>query len=676
MKFCTNKKFWIVTLFILQIVLFYSVFYQYLHKMPYIQSDEALYIYQSYRILHNLARIYVTQRPVFTIFAILIIKVLKLPFVYNLLLTLNTVIYHLIFLCSLWYITRNLKLNRAVFLCTTSIVYAMPVFFSLSTCILGDVPVFSWIFLTTALLMSLFNPKYRKSKLFILGVVLALGFQTKPIFLFASLILIYSLTFVYLSRKILVSNLSDKIPFKEFMTSLSAFIIGFLPTLYLVYPKNLVSLIHELNYNNEMMGYYTVYNWIFNNVLWFPLAVFLVINLFVALIITSGFFSKVIQIIKEFINKTSKDFSVQGMKDYYLKLTESRISFFVLSFAVMVMYASFCVKAKDPRVFFFLIPIYVFLSVIAINSLFKKRELFNNLLIGILIYNIFCTGFLLYNKQISLFNLAFDIQQFKFINCDFELQGMPNYKNTRVLDIVDKIDEYNNAHEKLKNITVFLPHNATYNKTVFNAVSMFSSNLYGFLPGITKKIKAKQGFESAMFYHGSSYIGDYSAGGIPASFFTANFIVLVKNNYEGAYKGQVEIYNKVIAKKLSEQDPLFLEGLKPIYKTKNNNNEEIIVYKRFKTVQNQTFAKIVDAFTQYDKDNLFNVPFIYGALLVNPNLKNLREQMEKMSDPKFIKSVDYVYESQKNKGLTQYILSSWKSKCYYNKKTKTQSKIK
>jgi len=658
MKNFINKKLWILLLFILQIFLFYSLFYRYLHRLPFIQSDEAEYVYQGFSVFNNLFLLHYTPRPIFSIFSIIIMKIFNLPYVYGLLLTLNTVIYHIILLCSLWYITRNLKLPKTIFLCTVSIIYSLHLFFELSTVIYGDVPVLSWIFLTTALLFSLFNRKYRKLKLLFIGIVLALGVQTKPIFLFASVILIFSFLLIYISGNLLAAPQTVFKRCSKIVTNSLIVFLGFLPVLYFVLPVNLMRLIRELNYNNEKMEYWMVYHGLFNTVLWFPMTVFILFSLFIATILTVSFLGKFILIIKEFIDKITSDFSAQTIKDYYLKLTQNRVSFLVLSFIIMFLYISFFVQTKDGRTFLFLFPIFALLSVIAMYSLINETRVFNislrfkdvkksqffctlfdNLLIAILICNIFCTAGWFYTKQ-----------------------NNPDYKNTHILNLISKIDDYNDKHEKFKNLIIFLPHNAIYNNTVFNTVSMFSSDLYGFLPDIRKKIKSKQFFTSANYYHGSTYC----VGGIPERFFTANFVILVKNNYAGTFKGQAEIYNSVIAKKLSEQNPLFLEGLVPIYTTKNYSNEEIIVYKRAHTVKVESFAKIVDIFAQNDKYNMFNVPYMYQALLIKPDLKNLRDQMDKMSDIKFIKSVDYNYETSKNTGMIKRILADWRLKSRQN----------
>ena len=116
----------------------------------------------------------------------------------------------------------------------------------------------------------------------------------------------------------------------------------------------------------------------------------------------------------------------------------------------------------------------------------------------------------------------------------------------------------------------------------------------------------------------------------------------------------------MITKKLSENDPVFMDGLMPIYKTKNKLGQEIVLYKRYRYPTASNFAKIVEYLAENDKNNLWNVPFLYVALDINPNLTELKKQLKTMSNKNFLDSVSYNYGDIRKKYITQQILQKYK----------------
>jgi hypothetical protein len=208
---------------------------------------------------------------------------------------------------------------------------------------------------------------------------------------------------------------------------------------------------------------------------------------------------------------------------------------------------------------------------------------------------------------------------------------------------------------KAEPASVFIPHSSgKYNGSVFEDSRVISHESY-FQKDITSpNIEIPFKFISATFNYG----GWGSEGGIPRSFFTSEYILLIKDNLIGHLSGNTEIYNKLIAEYLSLEKPEFIDGLVKIYESQNRLGDRVIVYKRRNLPSADNFVKIVQSLTVKDLNNFWNVPFIYAALQINPQLLDLKRQFQQMSEINFSKEVRYHYGSPEQESKIQTLLKN------------------
>lgn len=616
-----------------------------------------------------------SNRPVFTWFNILIIQIASLGLNYRLLAFLNTISYQIILVAAFCYILKIVKIGNPLICIGISILYAMPVFFDISIGLLGDLACAAWVMLFSAFLVALSQPSLRIFKLISLGIVAALGFQTKPIFL---LYLVTSLTCFILARMVdlIFLNREQKIKsIREFLTLSIFFIVPFAIVLYFIFPKNLLNLISDLAYNNETLGYWVANVGIFNSYLWLLTVIFDQINILAVLICTLLVIWYFLIKISRFKNVNRK--SHLEKQNIYIQLasqiqeiTNYPLFSIVISFIIIVLYVSLKVNFKDARTLLFLLPIAAILLCQIISSVSKYSKL-NYRLVNILMGTILVCNFfnaLVWNPKLPensqiLFNSYLDLRDLKIKQKNAFASSVNSFKETYqslgIGEVIETLEKDCQPSCLNQGNLVFIPHGTfRYNDTTFSSFNLI--NKYSIYTN-NDSLK-KLNYISALFQYG----GWGHDGGIPKTFFTANYIVFIKNYFQkGTLAGDTEIYNQSIHEYLSQGKSEFVDGLEKIYEKTNRIGDTIVIYKRNKKPTAENFVKIVKTLTARDKNNLWNVPFIYAALKIQPDLSDLSQQLEEMS--KIVPLVKYNYGNPQQAAEIREIIGQRNENTYQKK---------
>ncbi|MBW4509774.1 MAG: hypothetical protein KME64_25155 [Scytonematopsis contorta HA4267-MV1] len=637
-------------IFFIQILLFIIYLFSYYisAETPLVVWDalsyylSAINIFQQNSLSEALNAIRNSDRPVFAWVSIFLIKLLELNLSYVFLSFINIVFYHIVLVASVCYLLKSVKANLLTILATISTFYSIPIFFNMSRELMGDIPTASWVMLFIAALVAIKKSAHRLLNAFFLGIIAAFGLQTKPIFIFCFVILTTCFVVVEFSRAIFL----NKIPFKKICSNalpvLIVSSISFCCCLYFIYPLKLSELIVALSYNNETLGYWVSATGIFNSWLWFPKAFFEEVNILPAFILSFIF---IVQLVKAPINSLiirEENNLLGSVRMYLKKILVGELFFINLSFIIFIIYVSLFVKSKDARVLFFLFPLFITLSLSIIDSVGKLSK-FNNkiamlLLVSILISNMINT--MSWSPAIlswipsKIFNSYLKIENGEISSKYPYVFKDITYENLKIPEVLDFLEK-DCQPECLKNPHfVFLPHSGwTMNDNVFSSFKPITTNI-----SIHNRFnKPPLFFLSGLFNYG----GWGYEGGIPRMFLNAHYILVVKNkDLIGDLKGNTEVYNRVLAKELSSETPEFMDGLAQVFEVKNKLGD-LIIYKRKKLPSPDNFVKIVQNLALKDPNNLWNVPFIYSALQINPQIPELKQQLEQM--PKLINTTKYRY---------------------------------
>ncbi len=608
--------------------------------------QDAISLYQKFTIdsLQN------TTRPIFSLFSLGLFRILSLPLNSVVLIICNAILFQAILLISIVWITRLLKQSFLTAILTASIIWTTPQFFELSSDLWGDIPNVAWVFLYTALLIFVNVSEFSVIGGLFLGVVAAFGFQIKPIFIFymvTSTGVFYICSFLSLWRNFLKLDFLLKVIANCGSTSLS-----FLTIIHFIFPKKLPQLIKDLNYNNEILGYWQAEKGIFNSWLWF-------INILgknftipvLILLLVAGIGAGILntQKIRSLI-KNWEETAWQNLRfDAYLQLC--------LTFLACLIYISFFVRSKDIRSVFFLFPLCILIGVTYIDKLlYRQRRLFKLLVIALVIFH-------------SLFILSWSKPDspFAFTNRFFNLETknlFTNIGNTKPIDTYEKLGieqsiTFLEGRRKNKEVlTVFVTHNSwRYNDNNFVSFYSLQKSIYPQSPPPDIGLW----FKSAPFNFG----GWGSDGGIPGSFFTSNYILTVPEHPYGAFNDRkIEIYNFLTQEALAKEQAEFMEGLTKVYAQQNANQETIAIYQRNRLPSPKSFVKIVSQYAAADPNNLFNVPFIYAALQIAPNLTELRLQLETMAKSEFLASIPYHFNNLQKEEKVKELLKMYPKKSF------------
>ncbi|MCS6959164.1 MAG: hypothetical protein RMK91_03865 [Pseudanabaenaceae cyanobacterium SKYGB_i_bin29] len=589
-------------------------------------------------------------RPVFSLFSVVILRLLALPLNSIILIITNALIYQGIFLASTLWLTKLLQHSWLTGIAIASIVWTTPQFLELSADLWGDIPTAAWVFLYTAVLVFTVSSEFSVVGGFFLGVVAAFGFQIKPIFIFYLVIstgTFYISSFVYAWRKFSELDFVLKV-----LASCGSALLSFLTVLQFIFPKKLPKLIADLQYNNEVLGYWQGQQGIYNTWLWFinVLGKNFTIPVVVLLLgVTIG--SVITTIIKLWQAIAKKDNNISILSgDGYSQLA--------LTFLVCLVYISFFVRSKDIRTVFFLFPLFILLGTICLDKLlFSKRRLFASIVLALVLLH---TGFMIsWSQPHSVFaftrKLFFNLAQQAFYT---------NFGSPRPIDTYEQIgvDRFiaflENHRDKNRNATVFVPHNSwRYNDALFSSFYHLQNSVYpnSSVPSVGIW------FRSAPANLGVAGID----GGIPKAFFSSDYVLTVPEHPYGAFKDpKAQIYNFFTQEALAQHKPEFMDGLTQIYSAKNSFDETIIIYRRDRLPSPTNFVKIVSQYVQADPNNLFNVPFICAALQIAPTATELRSQLQTMAQPEFLASVHYRFSDPKMEAKVRELLQNFPQKSF------------
>lgn len=673
------KPIWLLqvgkTIFAIQFLLFlfYLAAWSVTHETPVVYWDEFAYYLDAVKIFDSfnldlpginslIESLQHPVRPVFSWLAVVLLKLTGGTFNYQLNVAINTILYQLILAFSVFYVLKWLGSSPITIITALSTIWAMPVFCELSLVLMGDVAVAAWIILFTAGILAVKNKSHRLLKTFLLGIIAALGLQTKPIFLMYFVAMIVCLATLKLAEIIFLEGGGYKVAIRQILPVATVLTVTFLSLGYLFYPRGLRGLISELAYNNETLGYWVSQTGIFNSFLWFPTVVFNEISIIPAFILSLTLLSSLIYLLKNNLIGVNKKYG-NSIKYLLVTICYSRSSLLFLTFVLLVFYASFLINFKDSRTLFFLLPIFIYLSFYFLERLShnanpKTEVIYKFLIISILLINLNNTiawsnqlakiSFPSVNKYLDISNLRFDSE-----NPLLNYNKFATYEKLSILNVLEVIEKDCKPGCTEKNPTsVFIPHSSSrYNESVFESYRYLNHDFNKSFTLSDVDIPFK--FFNQIFNYG----GWGADGGIPKKLFTAKYIVLVKNYFQGHLSGNAEVYNKLVAKKMSADSPEFIDGLSKLSEIPNQLGDNIIVYKRQKLPSANNFVKIVQTLSESDPNNLWNVPFIYAALEINSQISELWQQLEQMSKLNIAK-VKYHYGSHEQEAKTKALLKN------------------
>lgn len=591
------------------------------------------------------------ERPLFSLPSIAILRSLSIHLNSVILIICNDLIYLAVFIGSVFWIVSLLNQSLLTPVLTLSIIWAVPQFYDLLIDLWGDVPTAAWVLLYTATLIFTVNRGFSVLGCLLLGLVAAIGLQVKPIFIFYLVIatgVIFFCTIINYWKKLLSLDFWLKIA-----ACCGCFLVSFLTVNHFIFPRKLFQLIADLKYNNEVLGYWQTQEGIYNTWLWFinvlgknftlPVVILLAIAVGIALTRSISKFYRVI---------LDREMSV--LKIIHLDI----YSHLVLVLLICIIYISLFVRSKEFRSVFFLFPLTILMGTIYIDKLLSnRRKLFA--VLTVFLVSLHLIFMIAWSKPNSIFSftrhLFFNLARKEFST---------NFAVTTPIDTYEKlgIDKsiafLESQRSGGKIATVFITHSSwRYNDAVFVAyyLSRHSFAPRSSFPDIGLR------FRTSAFNFGGWGVD----GGIPKIFFNSDYILTLPEHEYGAFKNRkIEVYNFSTKEALARQEPEFMDGLSKVYSQKNGVDETITIYRRDHLPSAANFVKIVSHYVKADPHNLFNVPFIYAALQIDPSLTELKSQLEVMAKPEFLASVHYRFRDGKIEAKVRDLLQSYPNKLF------------
>ena len=425
----------------IQGILFYFLLFKSFLKTPLIQTDQFTYVFDVSVFYNNfsLVALKTCERPIFSFLSAILLKISGIALTFSNICLTNTIFYHLMLILSLLYIGKKLNLSKLTIIMILSVIFSMPIFFDLSSVLMGDVAMAAWSILLIALFVSLNHADKNELKLILIGIITALGVQIKPICAFYSFIIIASYIIIQFAN---ISIPKRELSIKNSLLNSFCFLIGFLPLALLIYPNNLANLIHELYYNNEKMQYWKSFEGIFNSILWFPSVLLREISIIPALILSLFFCLKIYRVIKQFVsNKSSLEY-----------LLSKKYLFIMFGFFILLLYVCFLVQSKDARTFLFLIPIFILIAGIIMESQFtQKTKLYSGIIIFIVFVNLIntlCWSQKLPLRNVFITNNFIKLDSLKLENKRPGILDEHTYLDLGIPDILAMIDKYQLSFSK------------------------------------------------------------------------------------------------------------------------------------------------------------------------------------------------------------------------------------
>ena len=621
------------------------------------------------------------ERPVFSWPAVVLLELTGGTLNYRLLVLVNTAFYHLIMALSIFAILKSAKCKPLTVAAAISCVWAMPLYFDFSVVLYGDVALAAWVMLYSAALSKIQDPPYRSVKVVLAGIIAALGWQVKPIFLWYFGIVTACFMFIRLVDALWVNGGSIKGIFRKLSSLTLTFTLPFCLLSYFIAPRTLRELISKLYYANEVAETVTHYAHstqsipqieildlllsrlygLIKSLLWFPVVVFREISFPILSVFLIVFTIFLVIWLKTRIDKTKK-LSLSGS---IKRICSDRLSFLFLTLITAIIYMSFIVETKVTRAILFLLPIFVILCLYLLDYIgrcsknIQKTCTVLTILILLLNLNNTCSwSHGLSGISIQSLNQFFGLGGLRFFSKNAAVTNTLTYEKLGFIEVFEFIEDHCKPEcTSEKPALVFVANNSyLYNPTSLETFPIIDRDFNDHFTSSNLDVPLE--FKTAFRNYGS-FDKD---GGISRNFFTANYVVVVKEKLAESYYPGSDVYRKITIQNLSNEKPEFIDGLVKIYEKVNPLGHPVIVYKRQSFPGDISFVKIVRILTRNDPDNLWNVPFICAALNINPNLPDLHGQLKRMAENLSSGGVRYRYGSPLQESKIRTILKDYMKK--------------
>jgi hypothetical protein len=609
----------------------------------------------------NLPSIQRSWRPIFSWPGVLALRLVGQDSVTpHLLLVLNGALYVLVLLGSTYWLLRLLREPALAALAAWSTLLSMPLLLALATSLYGDLALAAWAVLTVAILTAFHMAPHRTWLAFLLGVVSAVGLQTKPMFLF--LLVMGLASFGFLQMAALLVGRDSGAPaallrerLQELGRAAVAFAVGFAPLAYLVLPRRLPALIRELAYANETLGYWQWQAGLFNGILWLPTVALGELALVPALVLGLAVGLRALVGLAAAMRALGAGDPILPVRGLIRRMVEHPGVVVVLVLVLTTLYLSAFVNHKDPRVTFFILPLGVVVGMSCLASLLRgwgpRCRWF---LIGLMATQLAVTAAWADVAPPGLAVLRWygDLTRFRVVVKRPEQTTPISYRSIGAMEIVAALERDCSRRFRCGQSPslVFVPHSSTtYNESIFDSVRLVRGPVVRGR-GLPHSVLR---FSTAVFHRG----GFGQEGGIPRAFLTAHYVLLVEGNLRGHLSGRTEVYNRTVAEALTKGRPEFLDGLEAIYETRNALGDRLVVFARTALPSPASFAGIVTALAREDPDNLWNVSWLHAALQIEPEAPELRAQLARMGEPDFRRRASYRYGTPAQEARIEAILS-------------------
>ena len=615
------------------------------------------------------------ERPVFSWPAVVLLKLTGGILNYQLLVLVNTAFYHLIMALSIFSILKSGRCKPLTVPAAISCVWAMPLYFDFSVVLYGDIALAAWVMLYSAVLSTIQDPPYRSVKVFLAGIIAALGWQVKPLFIWYCGIVSGCFAFIRLVDVLWVRGAPIKGNFHKVSSLALSFAFTFSLVSYLMIPRTLRELVSKLYYANEATANITPHahhtqsipqieildlfvsrlSGLIGYLLWFPRVVFSEISFPILCIFLIIFSTTLITIFL----KTRK----LSLRKSIKRMCSNRLSFLFLTLIVAIIYMSFFVKTKIARTTLFLLPIFVILCLYLLDYMGRcsknRQKTYKILVTLILLLNLNNTcswSYGLSGISFQSLNQFLGLGGLRFSSKNAGVTNTVTYEKLGFIEVVELIEERcKPGCTSEETAFVFVAndsylYNPTSLQTFHNLDRDFSDHF------TSSNLDVPLEFKSAFRNYGSFDKG----GGIGRRFFTANYVVVVKEKLtEFSYPGG-GVYKKIFIQNLSSEKPEFLDGLVKIHEKVNQLGDPVVVYERQGLPSDMNFVKMVQTLAGNDPYNLWNVPFICAALNSNPNLSDLHRQLKSMSKILSSGGVRYRYGSPRQESNIKTFLKDYR----------------
>ncbi len=558
------------------------------------------------------------SRPLFSLPALLILKVSGAALTYPRAVAVNAAFYHCLLLGAVAFYARQARVHWSEAGVALSCFLALPQVSDNSIQLYGDVACTALIVLFAALLLWARRGEYRSPwRIIWVGIVLAFSFQLKPF-----LTLVFGLLlFVFLLQAVVSP---PELGWKRgaFVFCLGLLAVGTMGLL--IYPRNLPVLMAELHYSNEVLKYWASKDDIFHSWFWIP---FLILTEFCIPVSLVLFYGLAVSFV-EAAGFQFDRFKRRGLFPWLKGFLEREEFALPIATLLIAFGASFFLKAKGARTFLFLLLLFPLFAASATKWTAERRGRTR-------LWRFACLFIVAFNG----ISLVFQLVPFPEIASPFIAEGQSRqagpspitntYEQAGIPELYALIEaDWRRAPWPSERPTIFFPHSSyRYNESVFNSFACQRLEIRGFMPPDCESPPLVS--SSALFRLG----GYGKSGGIPKEFFAADYMVVVKGQEIGHLRGTTEFYNRLFSNRILLENPVFMEGLIKIAEFKNVLGHEIRLYRRDEPVPLANFARMVGRIASQDSENLWNIPLVASALRADPTSEELRKVWQGLIDP-------------------------------------------